>query len=228
MLELSNISGGSTPTSITDALGQSDMGKDEFLRLLIEQMKNQNPLDPMNNQEFASQLAQFTSLEKLSSIDGNLAQGVEIDLLLTRAINNSMAATFVGKSVKAVGDTLLFDGERETELAFRLDSDAERGEINIKDENGTTIRTMNLDQTDSGEQSVTWDGKDNDGNVVEAGTYSFEVNAYDSKDNTISVDTFVSGLITGVRYENGNTVLVVNDEEIPFSKVIEISATSST
>lgn len=226
-MEITNLNGsnsiGSGPGSTESILNPTGMGRDAFLRLLIEQMKNQDPLNPMESQDFASQLAQFSSLEELRGINDNLNQGIQIDMLLTRAINNTMSANFVGKSVKAVGNTLSYSGSGDATLAFRLASDADHMKVSIKDDTGKVVRTLELKNYTAGDQSIEWDGKDSDGEQMAEGSYTFEVEAYDANEASISVDTFTFGRITGVRYEGGNTMLVVNGVEIPFSQIIEIT-----
>ena len=216
----------SSASQVQDAsalLNPTGMGRDDFLKLLIEQMKNQDPLNPMENQDFASQLAQFSSLEELRTINNNLDQGVQIDMLLAQAVNNTMSANFVGKSLKAIGNTIEYSGEGQATLAFRPESDVDRIKFTIKNEAGTVVRTIEVENYSATDSTFQWDGKNSDGEQLAAGKYTFEAEGFDDKNNPITVNTFVVGTITGVRYENGNTVLVCNGEEISFSRIIEIS-----
>lgn len=87
--------------SLSQAMGGTTLAKEEFLTLLLAQLKNQDPLSPMENHEFAAQLAQFSQLEELQNIDSSIEQGLEVDLILTTAINNTLAATVIGKSASA-------------------------------------------------------------------------------------------------------------------------------
>ncbi|MCF7800572.1 MAG: hypothetical protein K9N34_01005 [Candidatus Marinimicrobia bacterium] len=223
-MEVTNVNNGSSNAGSAQSMfNPTGMGRDDFLRLLIEQMKHQDPLNPMEDQDFASQLAEFSSLEELRAVNDNLEQGIQIDMMLTQAINNTMSANFIGKSVKAVGDTVAYSGSGDTTLAFRLVSDADHLKVNIKNEAGKVIRTIDLKNYIAGDQSVEWDGQDGDGQQMAAGSYTFEVEAFGENDAPISVDTFTSGRITGVRYEGGNTMLVVNGVDIPFSQIIEIT-----
>ena len=160
-MEINNINNSSTATQALsqNILNSTGMGRDAFLRLLIEQMKNQDPLSPMDSQDFASQLAQFSSLEQLQSINENLDQGIQIDILLTQAINNTMSANFIGKSLKAVGNTLAYSGDGEMNLAFRLNSETDHLKVKIKNDAGQVIRTIEVKNPGSGDQTVTWNGQ---------------------------------------------------------------------
>ena len=85
--------------------GKSELGKDDFLKLMIEQMKNQDPLSPMEGTEFTAQLAQFSSLEQLSNMSDSLEQSINANYQLTQAVNNTMTAALIGKEVKLEGTT---------------------------------------------------------------------------------------------------------------------------
>ncbi len=211
-------------TGANSSTMKTDSDLDLFMKLLVEQLKNQDPMSPMDSQDFVSQMAQFTSLEKLTSIDGNVAEGTKMDLILTQSINNTMAATLIGKEIVAIGDSVAFDGSTELDLQFRLDDIAEEVTITIKDEDGMIIQVLNeVALLEAGDHSLVWDGKDSDGILMESGTYRFEVVATTKDDTIVNSTTIMSGLVQSVRYEGGNALLIVNGTEITFSNVLEIS-----
>ncbi|RMF06942.1 MAG: hypothetical protein D6762_08485 [Candidatus Neomarinimicrobiota bacterium] len=228
MLELGNIGNAQSSTAFTDALAQTGMSKDDFFKLLIEQMKNQDPLEPMKNQEFAAQLAQFASLERLENINANLEKGTQIDLILTQAINNSAAATIIGKQVKAWGNEIhVKDGVSTYAINFNLQSDAAKVRVEILDENDNVIKTIEAHELGSGDQSLEWDGTDDNGNQVETGTYKVRVHATDGNDVDITARTYTMGIVEGIRYQDGSAVLIVDGEEVAFSDVREIGSSDS-
>ena len=114
-----------TPETGISGLGNSTMAKDEFLKLLVEQLKHQDPMSPMNSQDFASQLAQFSSLEQLTNMSGMMEESIQVDLMLTQAINNTMSASFIGKNVSAAGDTITFSKDGPVDISFQLNGQAE-------------------------------------------------------------------------------------------------------
>ena len=82
---------------------QGTLGKEDFLRLLVTQLRNQDPINPVKGEDFAAQLAQFSSVEQLQNINANLENNLEMDLLLNQALNNTLATTLIGNNVKAIG-----------------------------------------------------------------------------------------------------------------------------
>ena len=213
-----------TPDIGMSSLGNSTMKKDEFLKLLVEQLKHQDPMSPMNSQDFASQLAQFSSLEQLTNMSGMMEDSVQADLMLTQAINNTMATSFIGKNVSAAGDMITFSKDGPVDISFQLNSRAENVTVNVMDGAGNIVKGMKLGALSEGKQSHTWDGKNTNGDEVPEGEYKIQVIALDANDDPVGALTMVQGTITGVKYTDGTAVFVVNDEEIPFSSVIEITA----
>ncbi len=221
MFETSQI-GSTTSYNTLENIASQSMGKDEFLKLLVEQLKNQDPLSPMESQEFASQLAQFSQVELLTSVDANLQDGINIDMLMTQTINNTMATTFIGKEVTAYGDNIHLSGEESTSVNFILDGSADEVTIEIRDEAGVVVKTISAKSMSSGEQSVEWDGKDDEGGELAEGNYTFNVEATDVDGNVIDATELTKGLVSAVRYVNGSAILVIDDREILFSDVMQI------
>lgn len=148
-----------------------EMGKDAFMQLLITQMSYQNPLEPMDNTEFAGQLAQFSSLEQMQ----NIASGMEVLALSQTASTNSQMVNLLGKRVIVPGSELTVDGEKPLELQYDMMDEPVSAKLYIKNSDGELVREMHLTDMAVGTNSVTFDGKDNDGNFLEAGTYTYEI-----------------------------------------------------
>jgi len=201
---------------------ESVLGKDDFLRLLVAQMQNQDPLNPVKGNEFASQLAQFSSLEQLQNMNANLENNLEMDLLLSQALNNTLATTLIGNKVKAIGNTVTKTTGEDAEMHYRLASTAQKVTITITDTNGVVVRTVELSGQTSGDHSFEWDGKDNSGDELSEGVYQFSVAAEDGSGNDIGALTFISGLISGIRYNNGAAMLLLGDVEVSMADVFEI------
>ncbi len=210
-----------TTYSLTGA-SQTSLGKEDFLKLLVAQLKNQDPVSPMDGQEFAAQLAQFSSLEQLQDMNGKLDTGIQTDAMLSRAISNTMAASLIGKEVTVPGNTVQLGSGDGTGLNFVLGSNAKDVTIKITNEAGTVVRTISPGALDAGKQSVSWDGKNNNGEDLPEGNYKFTVDAKDKSGDLVDVTTIMVGPISSVKYENGAAVLMVNGERIAFSDVQEI------
>jgi flagellar basal-body rod modification protein FlgD len=202
---------------------QSASMKDDFLKLLVAQMRFQDPLNPLEGTEFSSQLAQFSSLEQLTNIGGKLDESVQADMLLARSINNTLAATLIGKTVRAVDDQVEFDGEASVTMNYNVPTRAGQLTAEIIDENGVTVRTIVAPNVNAGDGSLVWDGRDGSGNRVPAGTYHVQLSATAPDGSTaVPAQPIVIGRVDGVRFVNGNPVLLIGEREIAFGSVLEI------
>jgi flagellar basal-body rod modification protein FlgD len=209
-------------TSDTNSMYSSDskvLDKDDFLKLLVTQLQNQDPLNPTDSTEFVSQLAQFSSLEQLSSVNDNL----KIVQLFEQSINNSQAVNFVGKTIKASGSMFEHVSEETYEIQYQLGEDAASVYVSIYNSSGEIIKKIEMDQVTAGEQSVVWDGADENGNAVSAGTYLFSVQAKNKDGEAMSTAAYIEETVTGISYHDGGTYLLANDIEIPYSAIIEVS-----
>ena len=209
----------------TSAATESKM---DFLNLLTMQLKSQNPLQPYNNQEFASQLAQFSQLDQLTNISGLLEEQSAVFQSLSQTMTNSALPGMLGKETKANWNTLEFDGTDGVKLGYDFETSCSNGELYIMNSSGTVVRTVELSGTDltSGGHSFRWDGKDNDGNVCNNGEYTFAVSACTSGGETLTATPYIYGTIEAVRFTSDGTMLVVNGSEIPLSCVADISVES--
>jgi len=221
-METGNVFGINQDPSLMGAMNQTKVEKDDFLKLLITQLSHQDPMSPMESEDFATQLAQFSSLEQLRNIDANIEHGVEMDLILTQAINNTLAATIIGKDAKAVGNEVVFNADESADVTFRLDGFADDVEVAITDSAGNVVRTLKARSLGTGEHSLNWDGKNEDGRTIPEGQYNFSVEATTAGGNPVSAIPLITGTVSGVRYENGMAVLMIEGKEVSFSSVLEI------
>ena len=195
------------------------LDKDAFLKLLVTQLQHQDPLNPLDSTEFTAQLAQFSSLEQL----GNINDGVIGLQLIETASNNSQAVNLIGKTVKAYGNSIhLTDGVSD-DIQFELEADAEAVFVNIYDSDGNNVKTIETGALSAGEQTLEWDGTDQDGNDVADGAYTFEVSAVDADDNMVDATAFISGTVTSVTFIDSIPCLLVGNKEIPINTVIEVT-----
>jgi flagellar basal-body rod modification protein FlgD len=200
----------------------SSMSKDDFLQLLVTQMKYQDPMNPVDNTQMASQLAQYSQLETLN----NMHETMKTDLVMSQSMNNSYMTTLIGKDVKAYGNSVTFDGN-PTDLEFYLASNA-NVEIKIYDENGKHVDTLEGKNIQGGNQSLTWDGLDSEGNEFNTGEYSFSIEALDVSGNSVAADTFTVGQASGITYDQGTPYLLVNGQYVSLGNVISINQPGSS
>lgn len=154
------------------ATGKKALGKDAFLQLLVTQLKNQNPLEPQDNGEFVAQLAQFSSLEGITTLNDTVA-GIASNYNSSQALQ---ASSLVGRSVIAPGDKAVVDTTKGMTGSISIPQSVASTTVKITDKDGKVIRTLELTDQKAGNASFTWDGKDDAGNVAPTGTYTFAAN----------------------------------------------------
>ena len=201
----------------------SSLGKNDFLILLLAQLKNQNPLDPVDNTEFVSQLAQFSTLEQMTRMNVSLEQSLENSNSMTESISNAMIINYFGKYVTAETDSFFTNGKDPVELKFNLDHAVSHGNLQITDEVGNIIAAIPMGSLDAGPNSVTWDGMTNLGVMAKSGVYSYTVEAYDVLQSEVAVSQFFSGIVDGISYKDGLAQLNIGGVFVPFDKVKAIT-----
>ena len=201
-----------------DASVKKSLGKDEFLRLLIAQLKNQDPLSPMENTEFTAQMAQFSSLEQLFNVNDNLE-----DLqTLSAAVANTQALALIGKEIRAEGDSVYVVGGKASGLVFNLGDQAVRVNIHITDVSGNIVRTVYRGAMSGGMQEVAWDGKSDVGGALTDGIYGYVVDAVNAAGEQIESDSYMSGIVEAVSMDNGITYVHIGDAKVMITEIIEV------
>ncbi len=218
----------SASSSNTTAAGSnSALGKDDFLKLLITQMQNQDPLNPMDGTQYAAQLAQFSQLEQLQNLNNSMTQSINANLTLTQSINNTLASTLIGKDVKMGSSTVSNDGQGSIDLGYNLPSNASSVSINIYDSMGNLVKSVDNLPTSAGDNKLSWDFSDNNGNKLPEGEYTYKISAKDSSGNDITATPFTIGTITGIKFTDSGTQLIINNNAYQLSDVLEILDTGS-
>ncbi len=200
-------------SNLQNTIQRNKIGKDAFFKMLVAQMQNQDPLNPIDGRDFAAQLAQFSSLERLDNINGQLKSMN----LYQASLNNAQSINLIGKQVTAKGNVIKVDGA-STDLTYNLSRDAEKVEIKIYNEDGKLVDTLEFKGQKMGKNSVTWDSSG-----VSSGNYTFDVTAVDADDGNVDVSTMTTGPVNGVAFKKGSPYLSINGQEIPFGDVISVS-----
>jgi flagellar basal-body rod modification protein FlgD len=220
MAEISPVSSGIPDNLFSETNGVLD--KDDFLNLLVTQLRHQDPLEPMDAQDFGAQLAQFSSLEQLQNINETLKSSVESNHLLNQGINNTMATTLIGSEVQANGNVVQWQGD-DPVLFYTLPTGAQDMTITVYDSGGTAIRSMQLGSQAAGEYVHEWDGRDANGEKMPRDVYGFTIDAVDVNGDAIQAETYVRGMVESVRYADGTALLMVGELEVPLASVTQIS-----
>ncbi|MCU1716471.1 flagellar hook assembly protein FlgD [Pseudomonas sp. 5P_3.1_Bac2] len=166
---ITNTSGSSS----NSAQSTSDLGKDQFLNLLVAQLNNQNPLEPQGNGEFIAQLAQFSQVEgiqELNSTVGNILSNYQSSQAL-------QASSMVGRKVIVPAEQALVDTSESFKASLILPTSSANVYVNVLDSAGATVSRVNLGAQEAGQISFIWDGKDASGNTLPPATYTFKAEA---------------------------------------------------
>lgn len=213
---------GSTYTSASAATRGPGgaMGKDEFLQLLVAQLKNQDPLNPADGQEFAAQLAQFSSVEQLMSINETLAGQSGSSGALLGAMNANAALSTIGRTVVAAGDFLVATEAQPAEATFDVGTGGGNAVLTVKDASGNVVATRELGHVAEGRHTVAFTG----GDALQPGEYNYSVSVKDADGNAVSVQTYTTARISGVSTDASGVTLTSGTLAIPFGSIIEVRA----
>lgn len=207
----------SSATTVKNAAERNVLGKDEFLKLLTMQLRYQSPLNPMNNTEFTSQLAQLSSVEALN----NMVKQMSDLLLYQNSIQNTLTLNLIGKNVKFSGDQISLKDKGE--INYNLAANASKVTISISDSSGKLIRKIELGQQNAGVNNYVWDGKDSNGNKMPDGNYTFKIEASDTAGKPVEATTISKGQVTGITFENNTTFIVIDGKiKLKLNEILEI------
>jgi flagellar basal-body rod modification protein FlgD len=195
------------------------LGKDAFLKLLVVQLQNQDPLNPLDDKEFIAQLAQFSSLEQMT----NISDGIKSLTDKTAQQDMLSAVNYIGKDVTASGSSMTKFADYVTPVYFTLSGAAAQVYANVYDGNNNLVRTEKFTSMQAGEFAFTWDGKDYSGNPVNNGQYNVYFAAESPTGAAVFVDTEVSGTITALEQGDGETFFRLNDgRKISFGDIKKV------
>ena len=202
---------------------KGNMGKDDFLKLLMTQLQHQDPLNPMDQKDFSAQLAQFSSLEQLSNIGTgikDLRSGFGDEAKLN-------ALGMIGRNVQASGSELeLMEGHPVSVKLDAISGEVKPTQVSIYDQSGKLVRDIAMDKKAlSGD--VEWDGKDQTGVDLPSGKYSFRAVGVDQHGQSKELNPELTGKVTGVELDGKDAVLVVQTgrgtTKIPMAKIHHVS-----
>lgn len=214
---------GTTASSSAGGVSRQTIAEnfDTFLTLLTTQLKNQNPLDPLDTNQFTQQLVQFTGVEQQLKTNDFL----EAMMLSTQNAANSQAVGYVGKIVTASGSKAeLVNGQASWNFAVEKPASVT---ITVRDESGNVVFTKQGSVT-QGESIFTWDGMGNDGNKRPDGSYSVTIEGRDGDGRLVDVLTEMTGQVTGVDFTGSEPVLIVGNARVNLSSVLSVRAATAS
>jgi flagellar basal-body rod modification protein FlgD len=215
---LNQIAGNKPESRFVDRRKKEELGQDGFMKLLAHQLKNQDPMKPMDQKDFSSNLAQFSQLEQLT------AMNKKMDSVNQNAIDDKrvQGASFLGRKVVTTGTTIDYKGDgKDAKIPFFLDQPAKIAIINVLDNKNQLIARIEKENLHPGMQDVTWDGIGFDGQIAAKESYHFEVIGFDENNTKFNGSTRSEGLVQGVHFEDGETVLDLANGKKVFLKDVQ-------
>jgi len=208
-----------TPTNKPETVSKGKLGKNDFLKLLVTQMKNQDPINPMDSKEFASQLAQFNSVEQLIGVNKSLSTLQNSQKMMRTEMTNSMASSLAGKQVSALSNKIKIKAGGSAGINYELNNPADKVQIVIKDaESGAEVRTETFDRVPAGKNKWGWNGKNDNGVSVPQGQYKVEINAKNG-DKSVNSRMLVKGTANRVRFSGNGVMVSVDGVEVPIGNI---------
>lgn len=217
-MPVDGISGTSGTSGLAGSRGTIADNFDTFLQLLTTQLRNQNPLDPLDTNEFTSQLVQFTSVEQQLKTNEFLEALMQSQL----ASASAQATSYIGKVVTSSGSrSELADGQAT--FHFRLEDAAANVTVTIRDLDGNVVYTE-TGSMPAGEGQFAWDGRGSDGVQRPDGAYSVTIDARDADGGYVEATTEMSGQVTGVDLTGSEPVLMIGSARVSLSTVTSVRA----
>jgi flagellar basal-body rod modification protein FlgD len=188
------------------------LGKDDFLRIMITQMKNQDPTSPFKADQMASQMAQYASVEQLQNMNHSMSKMVHANQPLERLAMTGL----IGKTITIDRERFTHQSENETStLGYALDRPSKETKLKIISEQGETILEKDLGPQKAGENTFVWDGSKTNGLASKPGNFIFRVDAVDEGGRAIPMKTKGQAKVVGVAFDGPEGVLLVGNPNSP-------------
>ena len=220
MASTSSSNASSTAAAANTSASQSLAGNfDTFLQLLTTQLQNQNPLDPLDTNQFTEQLVEFASVEQQINMNTNLTTLISMQ----QTTEATSALQLVGSTVTVSGNSAALSNATSTPATWSLNSPTPAtGTVTITSAAGTTAYTGTV-SLNAGTQSYTWNGQGTNGQTWPDGTYTLSINATGANGQAVTVSTQVQGTVSGVNTSANPPTLTVNGQTVQISNITSIT-----
>lgn len=199
---------------------KQELDKDAFLTLLVAQLKNQDPMSPLQAHEFAAQLAQFSSVEQLTQLNDAMLAQIQASQLSALVGQTAFSATLLGKEVLAVGDQVVV-GSASNRVHVDVGGAGGHATLRLLDATGRTIATRDLGGLPPGRQAIALPGD------LPRGNWRYAVDVKDAANKAVAVTTYTTGTVTSVTFEGGRIVLRLGPISIALEDLLEIQPGST-
>lgn len=210
--QLNRMSGVQTEKNLFEP--KNKMDKDAFLKMFTEQLRNQDPLNPVSNDQFSQQMAMFSQLEQQMGMNKNLEK------LIQQGNNMQIAALqLVGKNIQSDRATIYHSNDKHSTINFKVPVDTSEVKVQINDINGQPVKLLDVGSRNAGEVTTKWDGMNTEGRTVESGKYTYKILAKGMDGKEVTVATKTDGRVNGVTTEKGTVFLLVGDQKVALNDV---------
>ena len=215
-MSVSSVGSTTSSTTSTTTSGSTAASEDQFLKLLVTQLQNQNPLDPLDNAEFTSQLAQFSMLEELEGMSASL----EENLVYSQSLNNTMLLGLVGQHAVIEGDEVTIEDGEISQTQIQCAS-AGTATVEVCDATGNVVATYST-EVDAGWNDLPWDGLLEGGDTAEDGAYTVSVSVVDRAGTEVESITYMEGIVDSIRFENNLALLSIGGVDYYASEIAKV------
>jgi flagellar basal-body rod modification protein FlgD len=212
----------SAPQDLLRPAGGS-LGKDEFLQLLVTQLRYQDPLNPMQPENFAAQLAQFSSLEQLVNANARLDEQITHMYALAQGMNSNAALGVLGQTVLAAVDQVVVPEEGAGNFTVEVGKGGGSAVLHLYDANGKEVGTRELGSLAAGRHTLPLGSA---ADSLPPGVYRCKVEVTNAAGETVPTQPLATARVDGVRYGPAGPILVAGKLEIPLGAVLEVVAKS--
>lgn len=216
-MAVNGVSGNSGTSQMANSRSTIADNFDTFLGILTTQLKNQNPLDPMDTNQFTQQLVQFTGVEQQLKTNDFL----QTLMLSSQNTAKSEAVSYIGKEVTSSGKTGELSGSNAAFWAYSANANAANATVTIKDANGQVVYTE-TGPISSGPGTFRWDGKGSDGNMKPNGIYTIDIKGKDANGKDVKISTASIGIVTAVDFTGDVPMLTVGSRRVSIVDVTDV------
>jgi flagellar basal-body rod modification protein FlgD len=209
----------STTATTSTAVNKSALGKDDFLKLLLLELKYQDPTAPMDSEKILTQTSQLATLEANENTNKALTT-------LAASLTSSMqfsGISAIGKIADTGSNGIVLEKDKTVDFELYFPDDATTGKVNVLDKNGKIVKSMTMGATNAGIAKYSWDGKNEAGATVDAGIYYVE-STYNKADNTSATTRVGRYPIESIKFDSGKTYAKLGSSYIDFTTIAEITA----
>lgn len=198
------------------------LDKDDFLKIMISQMKNQDPTNPFKPEQMASELAQFSSVEQLHNVNQNLTKMTAQN----KPFEQLTMTNLIGKMVTVTKDKIPHIQGQGERLSFTLPKDAASVKVTLLSDSGEVAFEKDLGSQKQGEVTLNWDGKKSNLQLAGSGNFFVRVEAHDERDRPVEVNPQSRAKVIGVSFEHGEPIFLVGDskrqDKVPFENIVRV------